>query len=102
MPYDSPLPGGYTSGSVEGNMKLKELTNLCTKLVARVTGLETELKKTKEVHGKALTKLVKKVKRLEDKLKSTNERKKAKMIISDEEDELVLEDSSKQGRMEET
>ncbi|GKC58132.1 hypothetical protein Tco_1085730 [Tanacetum coccineum] len=69
--------------------------------VARVTSLETELKKTKEVHGKALTKLIKKVKRLEDKLKSTNERKKAKIVISDEEEELVLEDSSKQGRMEE-
>ncbi|GJW59720.1 hypothetical protein Tco_0109055 [Tanacetum coccineum] len=102
MPYDSPLPGGYTSGSVEGSMQLKELTNLYTKLVARVTSLETELKKTKEVHGKALTKLVKKVKRLEDKLKSTNKRKKAKMVISDEEKELVSDDSSKQGRMEET
>ncbi|GJY51514.1 hypothetical protein Tco_0442361 [Tanacetum coccineum] len=43
-------------------MQLKELMNLCTKLVARVTSLKTELKKTKEVHGKALTKLVKKVK----------------------------------------
>ncbi|GKB46619.1 ribonuclease H-like domain-containing protein [Tanacetum coccineum] len=57
MPYDSPLPGGSTPGSVEGSMQLKELTNLCTKLLARVTNLETELKKTK-----ALTKLVKKVK----------------------------------------
>ncbi|GKC80320.1 hypothetical protein Tco_1131094, partial [Tanacetum coccineum] len=75
MPHDSPLPGGYTPG---------------------------KLKKTKEVHGKAFTKLVKKVKRLEDKLKSTNERKKAKMDISDKVEELVSEDSSKQGRMEET
>ncbi|GKC53438.1 hypothetical protein Tco_1076183 [Tanacetum coccineum] len=101
MPYDSPLSGGYTPGSVEGSMQLKELMNLCTKLVARVTSLETKLKKTKEVHGKALTKLVKKVKRLEDKLKSTNKRKKAKMVISDEEKVLVSEDPSKQGRMEE-
>ncbi|GJT49110.1 hypothetical protein Tco_0975267 [Tanacetum coccineum] len=101
-PHDSLLPGGYTPGSVEGSMKLKELKDLCTKLVARVTNLETELKKTKEVHGKALTKLVKRVKRLKDKLKSTNERKKAKMVISNEEEELVSEDSSKQGRMEET
>ncbi|GJX29220.1 hypothetical protein Tco_0237299 [Tanacetum coccineum] len=93
MPHDSPLPGGYTLGSVEGSMQLKELTNLCTKIVARVTSLETELKKTKEVHGKDLTKLVKKVKRLEDKLKSTNERKKAKIVISDEEEELVEEQS---------
>ncbi|GKA71719.1 hypothetical protein Tco_0777858, partial [Tanacetum coccineum] len=73
MPHDSPLSGGYTPRSVEGGMKLKELTDLCTKLV----------------------------KRLEDELKSTNKRKKAKMVIPDEE-ELVSEDPSKQGRMEET
>ncbi|GJW63737.1 hypothetical protein Tco_0115621 [Tanacetum coccineum] len=60
MPHDLPLLGGSTPGSVEGSMQLKELMNLCTKLLARVTSLETELKKTKEVHGKALTKLVKK------------------------------------------
>ncbi|GKB75934.1 hypothetical protein Tco_0942829, partial [Tanacetum coccineum] len=52
--------GGYILGSVEGSMKLNELTYLCTKLVDRVTSLEKELKQTKEVHGKALTKLVKK------------------------------------------
>ncbi|GJR12700.1 retrovirus-related pol polyprotein from transposon TNT 1-94 [Tanacetum coccineum] len=39
---------------------------------------------------------------LEDMLKSTNKRKKAKMVISDEERDLVSEDPSKQGRMEET
>ncbi|GJW70777.1 hypothetical protein Tco_0127694 [Tanacetum coccineum] len=60
MPHDSPLPVGYTPKNVEGSMQLKELTNLCTKLLARVTSLETKLRKTKEVHGKALTKLVKK------------------------------------------
>ncbi|GJZ07876.1 hypothetical protein Tco_0542159 [Tanacetum coccineum] len=89
MPHDPPLSGGYTPRSVEGSMKLKELTDLCTKLVTRVNNLETELKKTKEVHGKALTKLVKKVKRLEDKFKSTHKRRKAKMVISDEEEDLV-------------
>ncbi|GJU56726.1 hypothetical protein Tco_1234492 [Tanacetum coccineum] len=78
MLHDSPLSGGYTPGSVEGSMKLKELTDLYTKLVARVTNLETELKKTKEVHGK-----------------------KAKMVIPDDK-EMVSEDPSKQGRMEET
>ncbi|GKF56387.1 hypothetical protein Tco_0166727 [Tanacetum coccineum] len=57
MPHDLPLLGGSTPGSVEGSMQLKELTNLCTKLLARVTNLETELKNTK-----ALNKLVKKVK----------------------------------------
>ncbi|GJS82756.1 ribonuclease H-like domain-containing protein [Tanacetum coccineum] len=70
------LLGGLTPGSVEGSMQLKELMNLCTKLVARV-------------------------KWLEDKLKSTNKRKKAKMVISDEEEVLVSDDPFKQGRMEE-
>ncbi|GKB46504.1 hypothetical protein Tco_0897257 [Tanacetum coccineum] len=46
----APSSRGYTPGSVEGSMKLKELTDLCTKLVDRVTSLETELKTTKEVY----------------------------------------------------
>ncbi|GKC83304.1 hypothetical protein Tco_1139021 [Tanacetum coccineum] len=99
MPCDSPLSGGYSRGSVEGSMKLNELTDLCTKLVDRVTTLENELTQTKQVYSHAITKLVKKVKRLEDKLKSTNKKKKAKMVISDEEEDLVSENSSKQGRM---
>ncbi|GJS95678.1 retrovirus-related pol polyprotein from transposon TNT 1-94 [Tanacetum coccineum] len=57
---------------------------------------------TKNVYGKALTKLVKNVKYLEDKLKSTSVRRKARMVISDDEEDLVLEDPSKQGRMTET
>ncbi|GKD36850.1 hypothetical protein Tco_1257057 [Tanacetum coccineum] len=103
MPHDLPLSGGYTPGSVEGTMQLKEITNLCTKLVAKVTSLETELKKTKEVHGKALTKLVKKMIKgwkISSSLPTKGKRKK--IVILDEEDELVLEDSSKQGRIEET
>ncbi|GKA41728.1 hypothetical protein Tco_0734388 [Tanacetum coccineum] len=63
--------------------------------------LEEHHKQTKKVYGKALTNLVKKVKYLEDKLKSTSVRRKARMVISDEED-LVSEDPSKQGRMTET
>ncbi|GJR55380.1 hypothetical protein Tco_1405901 [Tanacetum coccineum] len=102
LPHDSPLPGGYTPGSVKGSMKLNELTDLCTKLVDRVTSLETELTKTKQVYGKAITKLVKKVKHLEDKLKSTKVRRKARIVLLDEEEVLVLEAPSKQGRMEET
>ncbi|GKA08034.1 putative ribonuclease H-like domain-containing protein [Tanacetum coccineum] len=77
MPHDSPLPGGYTPGSVEGSMKLNELTDLCTKLVDR------------------------KVKKLEDKLKSTTKQRKVRVVISEKEN-LVSEDSSKQGRMTET
>ncbi|GKD18062.1 hypothetical protein Tco_1207220 [Tanacetum coccineum] len=39
---------------------------------------------------------------MEAKLKSTTERRKARMVISDDEDDLVSEDTSKQGRMTET
>ncbi|GJZ45292.1 putative ribonuclease H-like domain-containing protein [Tanacetum coccineum] len=94
--------GGYTPGSDEGSKKLNELTELCTKLSEKVTSLEQDLKQTKQVYGKALTKLVKKVKHLEDQLKSTTKRRKAKVVISDEEEDLVSEDPSKQGRMSET
>ncbi|GKD64021.1 hypothetical protein Tco_1306129 [Tanacetum coccineum] len=102
MPYDSPLSGGYTPKNDEGNKKLNELTELCIKLSEKVTSLEQDLKQTKQVYGKALTKLVKKVKHLEDQLKSTTKRRKAKVFISDKEEDLVSEDPSKQGRMSET
>ncbi|GJT01170.1 hypothetical protein Tco_0822339 [Tanacetum coccineum] len=102
MPHDSPLSGGDTPRSDEGSKKLNELTELCTKLFDKVISLEKDLKQTKKVYGKALTKLVKKVKHLEDKLKSTTERRKARMVISDEEEDLVSEDPSEQGRMTET
>ncbi|GJR22764.1 hypothetical protein Tco_0971291 [Tanacetum coccineum] len=102
MPHDSPLSGGDTPGSDEGSKKLNELTELCTKLSDKVTSLEDDLKQTKNVYGKALTKLVKRVKYLEDKLKSTSVRRKARMVIYDDEEDLVLEDPSKQGRMTET
>ncbi|GKC39842.1 hypothetical protein Tco_1052226 [Tanacetum coccineum] len=102
MPHDSPLLGGDTPGSDEGSKKLNELTELCTKLFDKVTSLEKDLKQTKKVYGKARTKLVKKVKYLEDKLKSTTERRRAGMVISDDEEDLVSEDPSKQERMIET
>ncbi|GJT82806.1 hypothetical protein Tco_1057148 [Tanacetum coccineum] len=94
--------GGYILGSDEGSKKLNELMELCTKLSKKVTSLQQDLKQTKQVYGKALTKLVKKVKHLEDQLKSTTKRRKAKVVISDEEEDLVSKDPSKQGRMLET
>ncbi|GKB16515.1 ribonuclease H-like domain-containing protein, partial [Tanacetum coccineum] len=100
MPHDSPLSGGYTPTSVEGSLKLNELTDMCTKLVKRVTTLETELKQTKQVYGKAITKLVNKVKNLETKLKISKVRRKTRLVLSDEEDNLVSEAPSKQGRIE--
>ncbi|GKA68637.1 hypothetical protein Tco_0768554 [Tanacetum coccineum] len=58
------------TGSDEGSKKLNELTELCTKLSA--------------------------------KLNSTTERRKARLVIFDDEEDLSLEDTSKQGRMTET
>ncbi|GJT50205.1 hypothetical protein Tco_0976362 [Tanacetum coccineum] len=100
--HDLPLSGGDTPGSDEGSKKLNELTELCTKLFDKVTSLEKDLKQTKKVYGKALTKLVKKIKYLEDKLKSTTERRRARMVILDDEEDLVSKDPSKQWRMTET
>ncbi|GJR86022.1 hypothetical protein Tco_0210033 [Tanacetum coccineum] len=93
---------GDTPRSDDGSKKLNELTELSTKLFDKVTSLEKDLKQTKKVYGKALTKLVKKVKYLEDKLMSTTERRRARMVISDDEEDLVLKDPSKQGRMTKT
>ncbi|GJW98569.1 hypothetical protein Tco_0180377 [Tanacetum coccineum] len=95
MPHDSPLPGGNIPGSVEGSMSLNELIDLCTKLLDKVTNLENDLKQTKKLYGKAITKLVKKVKLLEDNLKSTKERRKAKMVLFDDEEGLDIEDAFK-------
>ncbi|GJR69549.1 hypothetical protein Tco_0015614 [Tanacetum coccineum] len=67
-PHDSPLPGGHTPGSDEGSMTLTELTVLCTQLV----------------------------KKLEHKVKSRQPRRRARVVISDTEEDL--EDPSKQGR----
>ncbi|GJS98154.1 hypothetical protein Tco_0819324 [Tanacetum coccineum] len=96
MPHDSPLPGGHTPGSDEGSMTLNELTVLCTQLSTKVASLEADLKQTKKVYGNAYTKLIIKVKKLEHKGKSSKSRRRAKIMISDDED--YQEDPSKQGR----
>ncbi|GKB92986.1 hypothetical protein Tco_0979123 [Tanacetum coccineum] len=44
IPHDSPLSGSHTPGSDEGNKKLNELIELCTKLSDKVTSLEDDLK----------------------------------------------------------
>ncbi|GKG58172.1 hypothetical protein Tco_0589783, partial [Tanacetum coccineum] len=75
--------------SDEGSKKLNELMELCTKLSDKVTSLADDLKQTKKLYGKALTKLVKKVKHMVAKLKSTTKRRNARMVISNNEDDLV-------------
>ncbi|GJZ08745.1 retrovirus-related pol polyprotein from transposon TNT 1-94 [Tanacetum coccineum] len=97
-----PLPQGIgaggsprvnTLGSDEGSMTLHELTVLCTKLSNKVESLEAELKQTKQTFGAAFTKLIKKVKKLEQTVKTSQARRRAKIIISDDEEDS--EDSSK-------
>ncbi|GJS24565.1 hypothetical protein Tco_0453197 [Tanacetum coccineum] len=71
-PHDSPLPRGHTPRSDEGSMTLHELTVLCTQLSN-------------------------KVKKLEQTVKTSQARRRAKIVISN--DEEVSGDSSKQGMM---
>ncbi|GJU73821.1 hypothetical protein Tco_1265226 [Tanacetum coccineum] len=96
MPHDSPLPGGHTPRSDEGGMQQNELMDLVTKLSNKVLVLETNLKETKKVYSTAFTKLIMKVKKLKKIVKSNKARRRAKFIVSDDEEDL--EDSSKQGR----
>ncbi|GKD33503.1 putative ribonuclease H-like domain-containing protein, partial [Tanacetum coccineum] len=96
MPYDSPLPRGHTLGSDEGRMKHNEFMDLVTKLSDRVLALETDLQQTKIIYGAAFTKLNKKVKTLEKTVKLSQARRKARIVVSDDEEDL--EDPSKQGR----
>ncbi|GKD56443.1 hypothetical protein Tco_1289830 [Tanacetum coccineum] len=95
--YDSPLPRVYTLRSDEGSMTLQELTVLCTTLSKKVESLEADLKQTKQVYGVAYTKLIMKVKKLEKTVKISHSRRRAKIVVSHDEEDS--EDSSKQGRM---
>ncbi|GKE25914.1 hypothetical protein Tco_1441298 [Tanacetum coccineum] len=58
--------------------------------------LFTHMEQTKKTYSTALTKLVLRVKKLEYKLKFGKVSRKAKIVLSD--DEEIAEDSSKQGR----
>ncbi|GJZ23979.1 hypothetical protein Tco_0561438 [Tanacetum coccineum] len=74
MPYNSPLPRVHTLASDEGRMQHNELMDLVTKLSGRV------------------------VKKLEKTVKTRQTRRKARIVVSD--DEEYLKDPSKQGRKE--
>ncbi|GJZ99495.1 hypothetical protein Tco_0672046 [Tanacetum coccineum] len=96
MPHDSPLNVVHLYGSAEGCMQQHDLMVLINKLNDKIDGLEKDLQQTKKIYSTALTKLVLRVKKLEYKLKSGKVRRKAKIVLSD--DEEIAEDSSKQGR----
>ncbi|GJT01216.1 hypothetical protein Tco_0822385 [Tanacetum coccineum] len=95
-PHDSPLYAVYSHRSDEGSLKLNELMNLVTKLSDRIGALEVDLKKTKKTYSSAYTKLILRVKKLESQLKTGKARRKARVVLSD--DEVIEDDSSKQGR----
>ncbi|GKC70816.1 hypothetical protein Tco_1116699, partial [Tanacetum coccineum] len=95
-PHDSPLLRVYTLGSDEGSLQQNELMDLVTKLTNRVEDLENDLQQTKKVYSFALTKLILRVKKLEKKVKTNKARRRARIVISEDED--AEEDSSKQGR----
>nr|GEX63098.1 hypothetical protein [Tanacetum cinerariifolium] len=59
-PYDLPLSGGYTLGSDEGSMTIKELTDLYTTLSQKVLDLE----KDKTAQAKEIASLKKRVTKL--------------------------------------
>ncbi|GKD73112.1 hypothetical protein Tco_1331394 [Tanacetum coccineum] len=96
LPYDSPLPRVHSLRSDEGSMTLLELMVLCTILSKKVESLESDLKQTKLTYGAAFIKLIMKVKRLEKEVKLNKARRRAKIVVSDDED--AEKDTSKQGR----
>ncbi|GJR07659.1 putative ribonuclease H-like domain-containing protein [Tanacetum coccineum] len=86
---------GLEAGQGSGNID-KTPTMPHDSLLPRVESLETDLKHTKLPYGATYTKLIKKVKKLENKVKSNQARRRARIIVSDDEDDL--EDPSKQER----
>ncbi|GJT49299.1 hypothetical protein Tco_0975456 [Tanacetum coccineum] len=96
-PNESPLHVVHSHKSDEGSLKLHELTNLVTQLSDKIGVLETDLKTTKLTYSSAFTKLILRVKKLEKQVKTGKARRKAKIVLSEDED--VQDDSSKQGRM---
>ncbi|GJV57755.1 putative ribonuclease H-like domain-containing protein [Tanacetum coccineum] len=99
---DPPLSRVNTLGSGEDRLKLKELTDLCTKLSDRVLDLKT----TKTAQAKEIASLKKRVKKLERKRKSKTPGMKklfkigrsAQVVSSEDKCLGNQEDASKQGR----
>ncbi|GKA95023.1 hypothetical protein Tco_0817061 [Tanacetum coccineum] len=96
MPYDSLLLRGHILGSDDGRMQQNELMDLVTKLSDKCAALEADLRQTKKVYGDSFTRLIKKVKKLEKTIKTSQARRRSRVVISYDEEEL--EDPSKQRR----
>ncbi|GJT80811.1 hypothetical protein Tco_1055153, partial [Tanacetum coccineum] len=87
MFHESPLQSVHSLGRDEGSLSLYELTVMCTSLSKKVESLESELKDTKQTYNAALTKLIKRVKKLEQTVKTSQSRKRARLVLSDDEEE---------------
>ncbi|GJS86884.1 hypothetical protein Tco_0769520 [Tanacetum coccineum] len=92
MPHDSPLHAVYSHGSVEGSVQQHDLMVLVTKLNDMIDGLEKDLLQTKKTYRTALTKLVLRVKKLESKLKFGKATRKAKIVLSGDEEIIPQEE----------
>ncbi|GJR83581.1 hypothetical protein Tco_0154366 [Tanacetum coccineum] len=96
MPHESPLQSVHLLGRDEGSLSQNELMDLVTKLIDRIRVLEKDLQQTKKTYSTALTRLILRVKKLEKNVKTGKARRRARIVISEDED--AAEDSSKQGR----
>nr|GEW75460.1 reverse transcriptase domain-containing protein [Tanacetum cinerariifolium] len=83
-----------TEASIKRHLKLEDSDVLYTTLSKKVEDLQSDLQQIKLTYGAAYTKLILRVKKLEHKVKKSQHRRKARVVISD--DEEYLEDPSKQ------
>ncbi|GKC54634.1 hypothetical protein Tco_1077379, partial [Tanacetum coccineum] len=88
-----PLPQGIGAGGSPRCQEAMEGSIAQTRSKRKVESLEADLKQTKKVYGAAYTKLIKKVKKFRKIIKSNQARRRAKIVVSDDEEDL--EDSSK-------
>ncbi|GJS69019.1 hypothetical protein Tco_0701860 [Tanacetum coccineum] len=98
-PNESPLHVGHSHGSVEGSLKLNELTSLVTKLSEKIGVLEDDLKKTKLTYSAAVTKLILRGRKLSDEEVQEKASTETKLIIQEVTPTEVIQDqgSSEKG-----
>ncbi|GJT68865.1 hypothetical protein Tco_1020345 [Tanacetum coccineum] len=96
MPHESPLYSVHLLRCDEGSMQQHELMDLVTKLTYRIGVLEKDLQKTKKTYSTTLIRFILRVKKLEKTVKTGKDRRRAKIVIFEDED--AIKDSSKQGR----
>ncbi|GJW44578.1 hypothetical protein Tco_0073377 [Tanacetum coccineum] len=73
------------------------IDRLCYQLFDRIGVLENDLKSTKQTYSSVFTKLILMVKKLEAQIKIGKARRRDRIVYSDDED--IVDDSSKQGRI---